>query len=871
MAKSGSKLLTGILCFLFGFIFAILVEVGAVFGVYMYAMNTDINKVMAMIGLPNTDDRYINTDKDNGGVSNLKELLSGVKGLVFENGELAIAGKSFNDISNLVPATQILLDKVYEISGDYIEIDRDEFQSNPLMNLAQVLSDSVMNIKTGPLLEKLGVMDSLAGDGSSIVKSLVAGTECEYASITYADGRESTLKLPVMYDYYMMQAGGYARVDYDGLARPVNGVSAYHSNLSESWLSPSGKIKDGDSEFDRYMLCYVPCKVTASGIEEAEYIVDEYVKTEGDKTYKFQIIKYGEGTDFIAVKANGGNYEIDYDAVYASLNAGSTSVSDRFTGYSYYEPYATNYYYDAYYKDQDGKKIDKPIIKTISGKNYFVDSQGKTVQLDALTLFDIMADPFTPLDSVLVTEVVKSDNEADNKSIEKIFGTTTLGMLLRGEGVNDIINDLEVCDFVDKITPDNKLMCYIAYKISDLQPQPDGSYTAVYDMGGEEKQVTVLCDIAGYVVEVNDTDGNAVAGVKVSEVAQIASGMPVTVLMDVRVDEPIIAYLGYGVTNVTAATGDGYSYTGKVKIGTDKKDCFIATVQDGGVEKITSVWYFDDGGNKVTVGGSGVNDIADRVNSFADDLTLGDIMKLDGTEPKLLTALADTTINGMEARISELTVGEIFEDSEIESSAMLRQLKNKKVTELATAIDELCIQSIYFKEIYGVDENAKPEATTEFHAEWLYYVEENGSLVLDHTLADAETDQTAKDDALGHITSDMLSNGKTYYSYGETTGMWRIVLLKDGVEKAYTINNFNNMVAVCAQNVNKATLNELKDAGVVEATAEDLAKKVKFTYMGAEVYLKADGTATVNESEGVTLGEMTVEKLVDFVLTYFVA
>lgn len=804
MARHGSKLVTGIISFLLGFIFAILVEIGAIFGVYWFVMNKDINTVMAAIGLPNTDDRFINTDKDNGGVTTLKELLSGVQGLVFENGELAIVGKSFDDISNLIPATQMLLNTFYGIADDYIELDHEAFESNPLMNLAQVLSDSVMNIKTGVLLEKLGMTAVVGDDANPLVKSLVAGSECDYATVTYTDGRESTLKLPVMTDYYMMQEGNYARVDYNGLARPVNGVSAYHSNLGENMLSPSGKIKDGDNEFDRYMLCYVPCKVTASGIEEAEYLTDEIQAERDGKTYKFQILKYGEGTDFIAVKPVGGKYEIEFDAVYASLNAGSTSVSDRFDGYSYYEPYATNYYFTEY-----NDRLMKPVLKTVGGKNYFTDNGDKTVQLDALTLSDIVTDPFAPLDSVLVTEVAKSENEADNKSIEKIFGTTTLGMLLRGEGVNDIISNLEVCDFVDKISPENKLMCYIAYKISDLQSNGDGSYTAVYDRGGDEQQVTVKCDVNGYVAEVIDADGAAVAGVKVSDVAKIAGTMPITALMDVRVDEPIIAYIGYGVTGVKPQTGDGYRYVGKIRIGEEKKDCFIATEEIDGIEKITAVWYAGEGGNKVFVGGTTVNGVSERVNSFGDDLTLGDVMKLDGTEPMLIKSLADTTINGMKNRITTLTVGEIFEDDEIQSSAMLRQLRNKKVTELATAIDELYIQTIYAETVYGVAADAEPQVATDFHAEYLYYVKDaDGAYVL----AGAE----------GHLTE--FAAGETYYTYGAATGMWKLVLYKDGVEKAYTINNFNNMVDGCADNVYKATLAELKEAGIIKGEI-NLTKK----------------------------------------------
>ena len=720
MSKGGSKIVTGIISFILGFIFAILVEIGAVFGVYWFVMNNDINTVMAAIGIPNTDDRYINTDKENGGVSTLKELLAGVKGLVYENGELSILGKSFDDINNLIPATQMVLDMFYSVSDDYIELDKEAFQGKPMTELAVVLSESVLNIKTGPLLEKLNV---LGDDANLLVKSLVMGSECDYATV-----RGSELKLPVMYDYFMLQEGNLARVDYNGKDRPVNDISAFPHNLrdrQEELLAPSGKIVDGDDEFERYTLYYVPCKVTADGIEEAEYSIGEVTAERDGKTYKFQIVTYGADTDFIAVEYNNGEFEIDFDQVYAALNEDSTDLSDRFTGYSYYEPYATEYYY-----------FEQGYLKTLSGKNYFRDSENKMVQLDALTLYDIIADPFSPLDSILVSEVMQGDTE-----VGKIFGTTTLGALLRGDGIDEIIEDLEVSTFIDNITPDNKVMCYIAYKISDLQSNGDNTYTAIYDKhGDDEREVTVNLNADGYIVGVE-----GVNGVKVREVATIAK-------------------------------------------------------------------------------------------NFTDRMTVGDVLGLDGSESQLLAAIKDTPLSGLANRIEGLTVGEIISKDELQNSSMLRQLKNTKVTELATAIDKLFIQRVYAEQVYGVGKDSDPALATEYQADLLYYKKVDDIFVLANTQDEPPENDTAYDDALGHITEEEFGADE-YYTYGEATGMWRLVLYKDGREKAYTMNNFNNMVNACADNVYKSTLYDLQKAGVIESDVE-----LQKTFGGKEL-----GTFTMKE------------------------
>ena len=188
MSKGGSKLLTAIIAFLLGFLFAILVEVGAIFGVGWFVMNKDLDTVLSAVGIHNTDEngnkKYINTDPDNGGVRNLKELVSGLQGLVYENGEMVALGKSFDDFSQLIPATDMLLSLVYGTVDQFIEIDKAEFESTPLSGLAQVLSSSIMGIRTAGLMEKLGIESVTGENATALVKTLLMGAETEYATVT---------------------------------------------------------------------------------------------------------------------------------------------------------------------------------------------------------------------------------------------------------------------------------------------------------------------------------------------------------------------------------------------------------------------------------------------------------------------------------------------------------------------------------------------------------------------------------------------------------------------------------------------------------------------------------------------------------------
>ncbi|MDE6557696.1 MAG: hypothetical protein K2K39_01170, partial [Clostridia bacterium] len=711
---------------------------------------------------------YVNTDKENGGVGNIKELFEGLQGLVYKDGEIVALGKSFDDFENLVPATGIILGFVYDAVGDYIEIDRDEFESTPLSGLAQVLSNCVLDVKTAALLTKLE-MDTVVGEAANpIVKSLIMGAETEYATVKYADGRESALKFPVLYDYYMEDS----EIGYN-LEREVGGQNGYPDNLGRDydWLELLERNQGGEIEYNRYMLYYVPCRVTANGVEEAEYFVGEHVVTDGTgdgaKTYRFQTLEYGADTDFIAVKRDeNGKFVIDYNAVYSTLDSSTDNYSYRFEGYSYYQDYAREYYYT-----EKNTETERYELKTVSGKNYFRDNSengGKLIQLDPLTLYDIVNDAFAPLDGVLVSEVVGQDSD-----VGKVFGNTTMGALMRGEvDFGKLSEDLEVGTVVTNVTPDNKIMAYIVYRITDLQPAGENLYTAVYDKDGENEREVYVEIRNGFIYNVYDDEDN-VPGVKVKEIAGLA-------------------------------------------------------------------------------------------NEMSHKLKIGDVLTITDDSEPFLKAIADTHISELENAVSSITVGEMFSEEQLNASSMLRQLEDTKISELATAIDKLFIQSIYADEVYKVAKDSDPVLASEYHAEYLYYIKDGNSFKLvDTAVPDKEQwllehgsidgYETAYDDALGHlgdISAEDFAAGE-YYTYGAAQGMWRIVLYRNGVEKAYTMNNFNNMVSECAANVYKATLGELQDAGLIE---DDIKGKT-FTYFTQN-----------GEMGSVNLEELTLAGLIEIVL-----
>ena len=98
----------------------------------------------------------------------------------------------------------------------------------------------------------------------------------------------------------------------------------------------------------------------------------------------------------------------------------------------------------------------------------------------------------------------------------------------------------------------------------------------------------------------------------------ILSGVRIASLVKIDINEPLLAYLGYGVTDVSARIeGQDYKYTAQY----DGKTCYI--VMDG--DKVEEIYYYD-GGDKVKVQPTTVNNVADRLSGATDVLAFADFI-----------------------------------------------------------------------------------------------------------------------------------------------------------------------------------------------------------------------------------------------------
>ncbi|MGN1060938.1 MAG: hypothetical protein ACI4QN_04320 [Candidatus Coproplasma sp.] len=625
-SSSGSSSVgVGIVAFLLGFLFAFIVLFGSIFGVGYIAATTDINEVFRLFGLENVNDsaegdddkyNYINADR----APNIYTLITEVINMANEGlGEI-----NLNKIDALAPVTDSVLNFAYGFIDDVVDFDKEYFEDVSLTSIIDSVTNSMYYVRTSKLIEMLNTKMGYSIDLSEIpiLGYLIDGVEANYATVK---GMDENFKLPVLFDYYVNDGSaiGYSR----SVADP-DGVSAYPDNFGgdDSFIHETTlKNSDGDK---LYRVYYVPCKITPTGIEEAEYIVKKNVQEDPNVTftkdgdtvklkYVFRTVEFGADTDFIAVKSELVNgvetFVLDYDAIVAKRNpSSSATASNRYLGYSYYESYARNYYSGPSAREENDCMYG---VSTVNNINYFKDNAGNLIEYDPLLVSDIMLDAISPLNNVPVSNVV---NASQAEVVRGIFGDTSLGDILsQNVNFNDLINDICLSTFIKDVRADDKVMPYLIYNLTGIREDGAGNYTAIYDKSGENLLVNLKVE-DGIIKSVTTSDGEKLKGNTVADLNTLTNDLTLDVFIDVKADDAIMAYLGYGITDVEKVAGQDYDFVGTC----GDKTVYIYTDKDGIITKA-----IDEDGYEV--GGTKIDEVSERVNNIMNVLSLPDFIDID--------------------------------------------------------------------------------------------------------------------------------------------------------------------------------------------------------------------------------------------------
>lgn len=144
------------LSFFLGILLGIILIVGAVGGAVYFALSSSVDTVLSVFGVDNGKDeegknQVINTDKENGGVETLLELIQKVGAMASDTSNL-----SMGEFENLIPATKGFIDGLHETFSFYVEIEREEFVSVKFSQLGEYMSEKILDIQPALLFGQIG-------------------------------------------------------------------------------------------------------------------------------------------------------------------------------------------------------------------------------------------------------------------------------------------------------------------------------------------------------------------------------------------------------------------------------------------------------------------------------------------------------------------------------------------------------------------------------------------------------------------------------------------------------------------------------------------------------------------------------------------
>ena len=569
--KSG-KLFTGIIAFLLGFIFAIVVEVAVIAGGAYFVLSTPLDNLLGLLPNGNDDGKGNQIIDTTGDIKTALDLIEEISEIAGKGENMALG-----DIIKLSPALDNYLEELYgELGKNYgIYLDGEEIKAQTISSIGTYVTETVVpNINVYQVASATGMADGLLEN--PIVKVVLIGSEAKYV----VNGDDSYI---VYYDEYV----------YDG----AQGVYVRYEQPAEVEAAAAR-----------------PDEKYPQGVDAQKWLTETNRTTEeGEAIYRQYFYSDAEGRYTVTAKGGDGEYiytewsaQVDYPASYGSAPLGYTGC---------------------YYVDENGDNVYFPGMEVLLGN--FLDN-------DFSYLNDMsVADLFNEMGS-------GEGEEGEKDIIGEVFGDVSVGDLIEGNvDFNGVINDIELTALIEA-DPENLVMPYIAYGITDLV-KVEGqayAYTASYTEktvaeGCTESEVTtavhVYLNADGMIDRVVMTDGQGNEGEEVppttvaniedrmNDIDSFIDSMRITDIMDIDAGNEIMAYLGYRVTGIIASENTQYTHTASY---TDENGviypAYIFTAEDG--VTITEVRYGAPDGERVEP--TTVEEIGDVVDNVSVDIFL---------------------------------------------------------------------------------------------------------------------------------------------------------------------------------------------------------------------------------------------------------
>lgn len=811
MANTTRRKGFSILSFLLGIILGMILLVGIVAGVGYYALTTDVDSALKLAGLENKDENgnyiYVNTDLESGGAKSLLDLFDKVMQFTGDPENLSVG-----EVEKLLPAVKDMVDQLHTTINEFIPMERNELLEVKFSGLEEFVKTKVYDIQPAVLFGNLGMSGLVE---NKIISLVFLGSEADYVV-------NGGVKYPVYYDAFELVDGAYLRKD-DGLPLPAEYSDNLYLKGEEYRLYYY--IVDGTPYItDDGYTYYPPVAKTRFGGQYSSY-TPEYAKLTG---YYYMNGDERVVVTPITVGALGdGQLDMLDDIYLTELLSESNELAEKVFG-----------------EISLGNLMNEGVDFEVILNGLYVGDIVKTKVDDSIManlvwkIKDIVAQPgedYTHIgkytaDERDVTLYINTEQNASGDSIiESAYyidgqnkvkvNSVTIGNLMDGFGVDEVLNDITLADFID-IKATDAILSYLGYGIYGIK-QTDGVYTAKYEIaeGGVLRE-------ADCFIETSAEGEN----VLITSCYYQEDGA--------RIEIPC--------ANVQQLSDRISTVTKKLTLGE-----FIGETDDPVLKKL---------------GGYTLDNVSEAINT----LTIGDVLT-NADDNKLLSNLKDTPLSELPTKINTLKMSDILEIDE--DNLLLSGIKDATLETLPEVINTLNINELYAKEIYkvktGEDESGNavyadgvrkqavsvvtdPNTQIAFNESYVYYT---------RTVADDGSEKftlvNIPGNALGKITAQQFAAlGGEYYTYGEANGVWQILLYNEDSESVYTVNNLAAMMDNVSKNMSHSTLRQLHEIGVLVIDKPE--------FFDNKLYYLDSSMRPVQSDKAV--GDMELIELINFII-----
>ena len=339
-----------------------------------------------------------------------------------------------------------------------------------------------------------------------------------------------------------------------------------------------------------------------------------------------------------------------------------------------------------------------------SSGNYYVGADGKKVTIDPITIGSLAdGSGLAGLEQMRILDLLSSEGAPD-ELLESVLGDIMIGDLMDGTvDFGEKVNGLELGAFLEVDPFENSMLLYFAYGLTGLSESADsqGRYTATYKLGEEDIPVYVTIENGKIDKITNAETGEELPGTTVGSINSTIDNIEISIFVEVTTDNGILPYLAYGITGIKEEDG---VWTATL----NGEECTLNVDPDGKILSVT---------NNVTgkpVPAAGINDLSGRVNGVMDNLTIGDIIDVEGN--KILEQLAESKISELSTAVNTLEISGLIE---IPTDNKILAYLAYGITEIngtkAKLDDEEVDLTIEGKNITGVTQNGEPVPGTKIN------------------------------------------------------------------------------------------------------------------------------------------------------------